>query len=557
MSTNINITSSKYTQTFTESEMSLTLSKKEERQVVLASTLGTLFEWYDFFIYGSLAVFMSQVLFPQSNPSVALLAALGALSVGFIIRPIGAVLFGYLGDKFGRKYTFLATIIMMGSATVLIGLLPSYETIGNLSWILLLVLRVIQGLAVGGEYGGAVVYVSEYCKPKRRGLLTGWIQITSSAGLILSLVVILITQAFMTPESFKEWGWRVPFIISIVMLILSVYIRSKLHESPVFARMKAQNKLSKNPIKTTFGEWKNAKLMLIALLGVTAGQGATYFTGQFYVMIFMQQAMQINQDLVYQLIIIGFLIGSPFFVLFSWLTDYIGRKWLMMAGLFLAAICYQFLFTGLMAAGNPALVAASERYPVSIHANTNNDQCDFSMKAALLGSHSDHKKPCVQAKNFFVTKGINFEYAPPIENHDLAMTVNNKIVYGFNAQEYTEALVSAGYPTKADPALIDKTKIVIILVIMTMLVAMVYGPVAAYLAELFPAQIRYTAISFPYHIGAGVFGGLLPFVATYLAQASGNIYGGLMYPIIVTTVVGIIGSILLPNKRPKYIVEEH
>ncbi|KAG1450329.1 hypothetical protein G6F57_016426 [Rhizopus arrhizus] len=272
---------------------------------------------------------MSQVLFPQDNPTVSLLAALGALAVGFIIRPLGAVMFGYLGDKWGRKYTFLITVVMMGGATVLIGCLPTYESAGHLSWILLLTLRVVQGLAVGGEYGGAVIYVAEHCEPRRRGLLTGWIQITSSAGLILSLVVILCTQAAMSAEDFRQWGWRLPFILSIVMLAISIYVRAKLHESPVFTRMKQQKRLSKNPIKETFGQWSSLRLVLLALIGVTAGQGATYFTGQFYVMIFLQQAVQIDQTSGYTLILIGFIIGAPTFVLFGWLSDRINRAGLI------------------------------------------------------------------------------------------------------------------------------------------------------------------------------------------------------------------------------------
>ena len=533
-----------------------TLSRKEERQVVLASTLGTLFEWYDFFIYGSLAVFMSQVLFPQDNPTVALLAALGALAVGFIIRPLGAIMFGYLGDKLGRKYTFLITVVMMGGATVLIGCLPTYQSVGHLSWILLLTLRVIQGLAVGGEYGGAVIYVAEHCEPKRRGLLTGWIQITSSAGLILSLIVILCTQAAMSAEDFRQWGWRLPFILSIVMLVISVYIRAKLHESPVFTRMKQQNRLSKNPLKETFGQWSSLKLVILALVGVTAGQGATYFTGQFYVMIFLQQAVQLDQTTVYQLIVLGFIIGAPTFVLFAWLSDHIGRKWIMMTGLFIAALGYHSMFGALLKAGNPELAQVMQTTPVRIHADTSGGACDFGLQAALVGTHPDHKKVCVQAKKLLVSKGINFEYAAPLPGQNIAMTVGDATVNGFDAKTYGQALSEAGYPQRADPARIDRTTIVLILVLMTAVVAMVYGPVAAYLVELFPARIRYTALSFPYHIGAGIFGGIVPFTATYLAQASGNIFGGLMYPVIVTAVVGVIGSLFLPNTRARAIDEE-
>ncbi|PND32039.1 MFS transporter [Achromobacter pulmonis] len=533
-----------------------TLSRKEERQVVVASTLGTLFEWYDFFIYGTLAVFMSQVLFPQDNPTVALLAALGALAVGFIIRPLGAVLFGYLGDRLGRKYTFLITVVMMGGATVLIGCLPTYESAGHLSWILLLTLRVVQGLAVGGEYGGAVIYVAEHCEPRRRGLLTGWIQITSSAGLILSLVVILCTQAAMSAEDFRQWGWRLPFILSIVMLAISIYVRARLHESPVFTRMKQQNRLSKNPVKETFGQWSSLRLVLLALVGVTAGQGATYFTGQFYVMIFLQQAVQLDQTSVYTLILIGFIIGAPTFVLFGWLSDRIGRKWIMMAGLFIAAIGYHAMFDVLLKAGNPALAQAMQTTPVRVHADVGGGACDFGLQAAMVGSHADHKKVCVQAKKFLVAKGINFEYAEPLPGQEIAMSVGGQTVNGFDRAGYAAALAAAGYPERADPARVDNTVIVLILVLMTAVVAMVYGPVAAYLVELFPARIRYTALSFPYHIGAGIFGGIVPFTATYLAQASGNIFGGLMYPVAVTAVVGVIGSLLLPNTRATAIDED-
>lgn len=532
-----------------------TLSRKEERQVVMASTLGTLFEWYDFFIYGSLAVFMSQVLFPQDNPTVSLLAALGALAVGFIIRPLGAVAFGYLGDKWGRKYTFLITVVMMGGATVLIGCLPTYESVGHLSWILLLLLRVVQGLAVGGEYGGAVIYVSEHCEPKRRGLLTGWIQITSSAGLILSLIVILCTQAAMSAEDFRQWGWRLPFILSIVMLLISVYVRAKLHESPVFTRMKQQNRLSKNPVKETFGQWSSLKMVILALVGVTAGQGATYFTGQFYVMIFLQQAVQIDQKTVYELIVMGFLIGAPSFVLIPWLSDRIGRKWIMIAGLFIAAGGYHAMFGALLKAGNPELAQVMQTTPVRIHADTSGGACDFGLQAALISAHPDHKKVCVQAKKLLVSKGINFEYADPLPGKEIAMTVGNTTVDGFDAKAYSLALSEAGYPQRADPARIDKVAIVLILILMTAVVAMVYGPVAAYLVELFPARIRYTALSFPYHIGAGIFGGIVPFTATFLAQASGNIFGGLMYPVVVTAVVGVIGALFLPNTRAKAIDE--
>lgn len=522
---------------------------KEERQVVVASTLGTIFEWYDFFIYGSLAVFMSSVLFPPNNPTAALLASLGALAAGFLIRPIGAVLFGYLGDRLGRKHTFMLTLVMMGGATALIGFLPTYEAVGNAAWISLLVLRLIQGLAVGGEYGGAVIYVAEHSRPKRRGLLTGWIQITSSMGLILSVAVIITTQASMDTESFKEWGWRIPFVASIAMLAFSVYIRAKLSESPVFSRLKKKGQLSKNPVSDTFLKWSSLKMILLALFGVTAGMGATYFTGQFYIMIFMQQAVLIEQRIVYELITIGLFIGVPSFIFFGWLSDRIGRKWIMITGLFLSSLCYYPMFNAILEAGNPALTNAMRNTPVSVHAVPTAEECNFSLGAALISAHSDHKKLCVEAKKMLVSSGVNFEYAPPIDGQIIAMSVDGTVVNGFDKQAYRAALDAAGYPTKADPEQINRVAIIFYLVLMTVMVAMVYGPVAAYLVELFPASIRYTALSFPYHIGAGIIGGFLPFFAMYLSLSGGNIFSGLWYPIVITGVVGLIGSILLPNTK--------
>jgi len=531
------------------------LTKSEEKQVVLASTLGTIFEWYDFFIYGSLAVFMSSVLFPPNNPMAALLASLGALAAGFVVRPIGAVLFGRLGDVLGRKYTFLITIIMMGGSTALVGFLPSYAAVGNAAWISLVVLRLIQGLAVGGEYGGAVTYVAEHSKPGRRGLLTGWIQLTSSAGLVLSLLVIIGTQAMMSPATFKEWGWRLPFIASIAMLIFSVYIRARLHESPVFARMKAEQRLSKSPIKDTFAKWSNFKRVLIALIGATAGMGATYFTGQFYVMIFMQQAAKIDLHTVSILMSVGLLIGAPSFVFFGWLSDKVGRKWLMMLGLLLSALLYRPMFSDLLNAANPKLVQVTQAAPVTLHANASNQDCSFSLAAAVFSTHPDHRKPCVQAKKLLISSGINFHYGAPIEGQPVAMSIGGKTISGFDAKAYKAALNEAGYPAAADPAQINYIRIVGLLVAMTIIVAMVYGPVASFLVEFFPANIRYTALSFPYHIGAGIIGGFLPFVATWLSLSEGDVFAGLWYPVIITGVVCVLGSILLPNK-PGSLVQE-
>jgi MFS family permease len=524
------------------------LTRTEERQVVLASTVGTLFEWYDFFVYGSLVIFVSAVLFPPNNPTAALLASLAALAAGFVVRPIGALLFGHLGDRLGRKVTFLATVVIMGGATVLMGCLPSYEAAGNLSWILLLLLRLLQGLAVGGEYGGAVIYVSEHCAPNRRGFLTSWIQLTGSAGLMLCLLVVLVTQSSISAPDFKMWGWRVPFILSVFLLAFSIYIRSKLHESPIFSRMKLERTLATNPVGETFLQWPSLKVMLIALFGLTAGMGATYFTGQFYVMIFLQQTVLIDQALVYKMVVLGFGIGAPTFILFGWLSDRIGRKWLMMAGLLLSALCYRPLFSELMEAGNPVLTAALRNQPVTLHASPESDACTAGIGAALIGNHPDNAKPCVRTKKFLVSKGIDFAYAAPISGADVAMSVNGATIEGFDAAGYADALEQAGYPQKADPERINFVRIVSILVLMTCLVAMIYGPVAAYLVELFPPRIRYTSLSFPYHIGAGAIGGSLPFVATYLAVSGGHVLSGLWYPVLITSVVGLIGCVVLPQK---------
>jgi MFS family permease len=526
------------------------LTRSEERQVVLASTLGTIFEWYDFFIYGSLAVFLSSVLFPPDNPTAAVLASLGALAAGFVVRPIGAVVFGRIGDLVGRKYTFLVTIVMMGGSTALIGFLPTYATVGHAAWISLVVLRLIQGLAVGGEYGGAVVYVAEHSSPNRRGLLTGWIQITSSVGLALSVAVIIGTQSLMSDADFKAWGWRVPFIISIVMLAFSVYIRAKLHESPVFTRMKAERRLSKNPIRDTFGRWSSLRLVLIALFGATAGMGATYFTGQFYVMIFMQQVAKIDLQTSYILMAFGLIIGAPAFVFFGWLSDRIGRKWLMISGLVLSALCYRPMFASLLEAGNPQLVAATKSAPVTVHADTSSEACKFGLAAALLSTHADHSKPCVQAKKLLISSGINFSYAPPVDGNAVAMTVKGTTIAGYDPVAYRKALTEAGYPAKADPSKVSSAYIVFLLVVMTIIVAMIYGPVASFLVEVFPANIRYTALSFPYHIGAGIVGGFLPFFATYLSLSVGDVFAGLWYPVVICSAVAVIGSVVLPN-RPR------
>jgi MFS family permease len=377
--------------------------------------------------------------------------------------------------------------------------------------------------------------------------------VTGSTGLLVCLLVILVTQSFITTEQFKEWGWRVPFLLSFVLLVVSTYIRSKLHESPVFTRMKAEKKLSENPIRDAFTKLPNLKLMLLALVGITAGMGANYFTGQFYVMIFLQQAVLIDQATVYKLVMGSFIVAAPAYVFFGWLSDRWGAKWIMMAGLFLAAICYRPMFAELTSAGNPALAEAIQSHPVLIHASENADECHAGFAAAVLGSHPDNSKACVQAKKFLVSKGISFHYGAPVANAEVAMSVNGNTIRGFDPVAYGKALSIAGYPLKADPAKINYPRMVALLILMTLMVSMVYGPVAGYIVALFPANIRYTSMSFAYHIGSGVIGGSLPFVATYLTMSGGNVLAGLWYPIVITALVGVIGSFLLPNIRNKKI----
>jgi MFS family permease len=519
-------------------------NKKEERKALIASSLGTVFEWYDFYLYGSLAVFLSAMFFPPGNVTVALLASLAALAAGFLVRPFGALFFGRLGDLIGRKYTFLITIVIMGVTTAGVGLIPTYAQIGDFAWILLLLMRLLQGLAMGGEYGGAAIYVAENSPNHKRGYMTSWIQTTATLGLLLSMVVILGCRFALSEADFKAWGWRIPFILSIILLLISVYIRSKLNESPTFIKMKAEGRSSKSPIKDSFGKWSNLKYVLLALFGVTAGMGAVWYTGQFYVLFFMQQVLKIDLETVYLILSITLILGTPMFLLTGWLSDRIGRKWIMMTGLLLGIILFRPLFMMLAYAGNPALVQATAAVPVVVYAN-DGDECVLHLGATLINQHPDHKKPCVQAKKFLIESGINFSYAPPREGKPISMEVGGQVIDGFDRAAYRSALTAAGYPEKADKERINKTRMVFILLAMMAIVAMIYGPVAAFLVELFPTRIRYTSLSLPYHIGAGCIGGFLPFFATYLSLSQGNIYAGLWYPITIAAISLVIGSIFL------------
>jgi MFS family permease len=538
------------------SESGIEVSESEKRKVVFASSLGTIFEWYDFYLFAVLAIFFVDKFYPPGNPTVALLASLATLAAGFLVRPFGAVFFGRLGDLVGRKYTFLVTILLMGISTAALGFLPTYAQIGDAAWIILLLLRLAQGLALGGEYGGAATYVAEHAPPGKRGYTTAWIQTTATLGLFLALMVIYLCRTNLSAADFKDWGWRIPFWISILLLAFSVYIRLKLNESPLFQRMKAEGKGSKHPISDSFFRYPNNKFVLLALLGATAGQGVVWYTGQFQVLFFLQNAVKIDFETTYILLAIGLAISTPFFLFFGWLSDKIGRKWIMMAGCLLGALTYFPLFNMMTEAGNPALVKATKDSPVVVMADEAGGKCDFSFFASLLPSHDDHKKDCVKVKKLLTSSGINFTYEKPLADAPLAVRVKETTVKGFDEAGIKAAVKAAGYPATADKAQINRPKIVLIIVILMIYVTMVYGPIAAFLVEMFPTKIRYTSMSLPYHIGNGWFGGFLPFTATFLAISAGNIYQGLWYPIIIASMTFVIGSLFLPETKDYALVRD-
>ncbi len=538
------------------SDSGIEVSESEKRKVVFASSLGTVFEWYDFYLFAVLAIFFTDKFYPPGNPTVALLASLATLAAGFLVRPFGAIFFGRLGDLVGRKYTFLVTILLMGISTAALGFLPTYAQIGDAAWIILLLLRLLQGLALGGEYGGAATYVAEHAPAGKRGYTTAWIQTTATLGLFLALLVIYLCRTSLSAADFKDWGWRIPFWISVALLLFSVYIRLKLNESPLFQRMKAEGKGSKSPITDSFFRYPNNKFVLLALFGATAGQGVVWYTGQFQVLFFLQNALKISFETTYLLLAISLLITTPFFLFFGWLSDKIGRKWIIMAGCLLGALTYFPLFNMLADAGNPALVKATKESPVVVMADDADGKCDFSFFASLLPSHPDHKKDCVKIKKLLTGAGINFTYEKPLADAPLALRVKETTIKGADEPAIKAALKAAGYPTAAKESEINKPMVVLIISIMMIYVTMVYGPIAAFLVELFPTKIRYTSMSLPYHIGNGWFGGFLPFTATFLAIAAGNIYQGLWYPIIIASMTFVIGSLFLPETKDYALVRD-
>jgi MFS family permease len=500
------------------------------RKVIFASSLGTVFEWYDFYLYGTLAVFFSALFFPSGNETAAFLASLATFGAGFAVRPLGALVFGRIGDLVGRKYTFLITIVVMGLSTALVGVLPTYARIGIWAPVLLVSLRLAQGLALGGEYGGAATYVAEHAPRGKRGYYTSWIQTTATLGFFLSLAVILASRIGFGEDDFKAWGWRVPFLISVVLLAVSVYIRLKLQESPVFTEMKTGGGLSRAPLAESFGEWRNARIVLLALFGATAGQGVVWYTGQFYALFFLQNTLKLDYQTAYLLIAAALVIGTPFFVYFGRLSDRAGRKRIMVAGCLLAALTFIPIFKGLTLSVNPALAEFEQRAAVTVAGR----DCRFHIFAKP-------KTACDQARDFLTKAGVNYGRIAPEAGREVVTTIAGARLEGYDEATYRAALDAAGYPAKPDPARMNLPAALALLVVLMIYVTMVYGPIAAFLVELFPTRIRYSSMSLPYHIGNGWFGGFLPFLAAALVVLSGNIYYGLWYPIAVAAMCGIVG----------------
>jgi MFS family permease len=528
--------------------------------VIGGASAGTVFEWYDFYLYGSLAGFISDQFFSGVNATTGYIFALLAFAAGFAVRPFGALVFGRLGDLWGRKNTFLVTMLLMGASTFVVGLLPSYAQIGVAAPVALVLMRLVQGLALGGEYGGAATYVAEHAPEGRRGLYTSFIQITATFGLFLSLVVILLVRGQVGEEAFKAWGWRVPFLVSAVLLAVSMWIRLRLNESPVFQRMVAEGKGAERPLAESFGRWSNLRLVLLALAGLTAGQAVVWYTGQFYALFFLEKILKVDGATSNGLVAIALLLGAPFFVVFGWLSDRIGRKPVILAGCLLAVFTYFPIFKALTAAANPDLAAASARAPVSVVADP--DDCAFQFDPV---GKKTFASSCDLAKSALAGAGVSYGNEAAPEGAVAAVRIGDTLIPSFKGEDLpppalkaqraawaktlAAGLKDAGYPAKADPAKIDKPMVVGLLWLLVLYVTMVYGPVAAALVEMFPARIRYTSMSLPYHIGNGWFGGFLPTTAFAMVAATGNIYSGLWYPVTVAAATVIIGLLFVKEMR--------
>jgi len=519
----------------------------EERMVIFASSLGTVFEWYDFYIYGTLGAFLAKYFFSNVPANVGFIFALLAFAAGFAVRPFGALIFGRLGDLIGRKYTFLITMSLMGVGTFFIGVLPGYETWGIMAPVLLIAFRLVQGLALGGEYGGAAIYVAEHAPRNRRGYYTSWIQTTATLGLFMALLLVLAVRSLMGEDAFGSWGWRVPFLLSAVLLAVSIWIRLRLNESPVFQRMKEEGRASKRPLTEAFGQWSNAKIALLALLGATAGEAVVWYGGQFYALFFLTQTIKVPAVPAQIMIAIALLIATPGFILFGALSDRIGRKPIMLAGFALAAITYFPIFQGLTHFANPKLEAALAAAPVVVTADPS--ECSFQFKATGTEKYTTG---CDNIKSALVNLSVNYDNVAAAPGTKASVTVGEQTIASDSpnlAAAIAAAVKAHGYPAGADPNDINYVMTVILLAILVLYVTMVYGPIAAWLVELFPTRIRYSGLSLPYHIGNGWFGGFLPATVFAIVAATGNIYSGLWYPIVVAAMSFVVALIFLPETK--------
>lgn len=519
----------------------------EERKVIFASSLGTVFEWYDFYIYGTLGAFLAKYFFSNVPPNVGFIFALLAFAAGFAVRPFGALIFGRLGDMIGRKYTFLVTMTLMGVGTFFIGLLPGYGTWGIAAPVVLIGLRLVQGLALGGEYGGAATYVAEHAPQGKRGYYTSWIQTTATLGLFLALLLILGIRSAMGEESFGDWGWRIPFLLSGVLLVVSIWIRLSLSESPVFQRMKDEGKTSKRPLTEAFGEWNNAKIAILALFGATAGEAVVWYGGQFYALFFLTQTLKVPAVQAQIMIVIALALGTPFFVIFGMLSDKIGRKPIILAGFLLAMVTYFPIFKGITHFANPKLEAALATSPVSVTADPS--ECSFQFKATGTEKFTTG---CDIAKAALVNLSVNYQNQDAPKGAPATVKIGEQTLVA-TSPDFAKALPAAikahGYPASADPNEINHVMTTVLLWILVIYVTLVYAPIAAWLVELFPSRIRYSGMSLPYHIGNGWFGGFLPATVFAIVAATGNIYSGLWYPVAIAAMSLVVGFLFLPETK--------